>query len=55
MKSKAIRHEIVNKAGASHVYAAKKRAPRLAPTNKNLVPKRIAFVAALVPNNIFSL
>jgi hypothetical protein len=49
MESKAVGHEIVNEAGAAHVYTAEKGPPCFTPSNKNLVPKRIAFVTALVP------
>jgi hypothetical protein len=49
VKGKAVRHEIVNKTGSSHIYTAEKRAPCLAPTNKDLIPKRVTLVAALVP------
>jgi hypothetical protein len=53
MKGKAIRHKIVNKTGASHVDTAKERAPSLTSTNEDLIPKRVTFVAALVPVESF--
>ena len=52
MKSESIRHEVVGETGPPHVYTAEKRAARLTPSNKDLVPKRIALVAALVPDII---